>query len=193
MTKLQEAAQEYIGRQDRRRHPAGKFDKGGRWYPGEDEECSCCRGVRSPSRAYPYSLMVHCRTIGHVAQLYGVDEAELRREVRKSRPARREGGEQYYKAVAVVDGEYISIYDGETRYQIGVEMTEAPRQRHKGGYYVYTSLDDAMHVEVPAGSVAADRPRAYLRVRAEGRYCRYGNKLAFARITPIEVVQVVQS
>jgi hypothetical protein len=60
----------YKSRQDRQTHPDGKFDKQGRWYPSEAEWVDeCCRGIRSPSRAWPYSYMVHCRTKKHVENL----------------------------------------------------------------------------------------------------------------------------
>lgn len=84
-TNLDTAVQAYLNRQARTTHPAGKFDKGGRWYPSEDEYCDCCRSIRTPSRAWPYSLMVHCRTMEHIAHLYNVDLRELRRAVRQAR------------------------------------------------------------------------------------------------------------
>ena len=56
-------------RQDRDEHPDGYWDKAGRWYPSEDEEQECCSRIRGPSRAYPYSLMKHCRSREHVAYL----------------------------------------------------------------------------------------------------------------------------
>lgn len=80
--KVKEAAEEYIKRQDRRSHPSGSCDKGGRWYPDESERCECCESIREPSRAYPWSLMIHCRTARHVANLYGVDKADVRRAAR---------------------------------------------------------------------------------------------------------------
>jgi len=76
------AAYEYIRRQKREVHPAGKFDRGGRWYPTDDEEQKCCASIRQPSRAWPYTLMSHCRSMAHVAALYGVDAREVRRAVR---------------------------------------------------------------------------------------------------------------
>ncbi len=80
-----QAAQEYIKRQDRTAHPAGKFDNVGRWYPSDGEKCNCCKSVRSPSRAWPYSYMVHCRTAEHVAHIYNVDVKDVRREARRIR------------------------------------------------------------------------------------------------------------
>ena len=77
-----QAAYEYICRQERRTHPAGKFDRGGRWYPTDDEEQKCCASIRQPSRAWPYTLMTHCRSLPHIAALYGVDPKELRRAIK---------------------------------------------------------------------------------------------------------------
>jgi len=42
-------------------NPAGTFDNAGRWYP-EDIFYAHMSSVRSPSRAYPYAYMLHCRT-----------------------------------------------------------------------------------------------------------------------------------
>lgn len=72
----------YLDRQARRVHLSGTFDNAGRWHPDEDEWQSCCRAIRSPSRAYPYALMTHCRSVAHVAALYDVDTPALRRALR---------------------------------------------------------------------------------------------------------------
>ena len=76
------AAYEYIRRQRRESHPDGSFDRARRWYPSPEEEQPCCSSIRSPSRGYPFSLMTHCRTAGHVAALYGVDARDVRRALR---------------------------------------------------------------------------------------------------------------
>lgn len=69
----------YEMRKERMTHPDGKFDNGGRWYPAVGEKCDCCRSIREPSRAYPYSLMVHCRTKVHIKNMlkktYEIEEA----------------------------------------------------------------------------------------------------------------------
>lgn len=65
----QEVQRLYESRRDRLSHPEGHFDKVRRWEPSPFECCDCCT-VRSPSRAYPYSLLVHCRTLKHVRNLY---------------------------------------------------------------------------------------------------------------------------
>jgi len=79
---LNDAALEYVNRRDRRSYPGGKFDKGGRWYPDDDERRDCCDSIRSPSRRFPYALLLHCRTLKHVAKLYNVDEKQLRELVK---------------------------------------------------------------------------------------------------------------
>jgi len=73
------AATVYLNRQSRASHPDGEFDKAKRWYPDASEKCDCCDAIRSPSRDYPFSLMVHCRSVGHVANLYGVNATDLKR------------------------------------------------------------------------------------------------------------------
>lgn len=82
-TTVTEAAEEYIRRRDRLTNPSGSFDRGGRFYLADDERCECCIGIRTPSRAYPYSEMVHARTAVHVASLFGVEPKAVRREARR--------------------------------------------------------------------------------------------------------------
>lgn len=85
MTKLEKAKQIYIERKSRAKHPDGEFDSGGRWYPTAAEKCSCCDTIRKPSRSWPYSLMLHCRTASHIANLCNVSEKELRKAIRKEK------------------------------------------------------------------------------------------------------------
>ena len=145
--------------------------------------------VRSPSVAYPNSLMTHCRSIGHIANLHGVSASALRSRIAQDRKAtQREGGDSYYKAVAAVDGKHLSIYDGCTEYKIGATIADRARQDHEGGIYVYATEQEARRAQVPDLSDLLDAPRAVLRVRAEGPYCRYENgKLAFSKVTPLAV------
>jgi hypothetical protein len=58
----------YVARRDRLVNPRGKFDSAGRWYPDADAEGGT-PAVRSPSRAWPFSYMVACRTKRWCAQL----------------------------------------------------------------------------------------------------------------------------
>lgn len=59
----------YRARRARLAHPDGRFDRAGRWYPAESEWRACCARIRPPSRRWPYSLLLHCRTRRHVWHL----------------------------------------------------------------------------------------------------------------------------
>ncbi len=84
MSNLEQAINEFANRKSRRSHPDGSFDKRMRWYPSESEACACCAGIRQPSGAYPYSLMLHCRTAVHLAAKYGVTALEIKRGAKAS-------------------------------------------------------------------------------------------------------------
>lgn len=71
------AARQYLDRKARAEHPRGTFDGQRRWAPDAGERQACCRGIRPPSAAYPFSLMVHCRTKEHVAALHGLGVMQL--------------------------------------------------------------------------------------------------------------------
>ena len=66
------AALDYNALKNRKMNPAGEFDNGGRFHLGR--KCDCCRSIRSPSRAYPYSEMLHGRSSVHVATIHGVKD-----------------------------------------------------------------------------------------------------------------------
>lgn len=64
--------------------PSGRRDNGGRWFPSPGEHRPCCDTIRRPSRAFPYTLLAHCRTARHIAQLYGVSRSEVLTGIVKS-------------------------------------------------------------------------------------------------------------
>jgi hypothetical protein len=73
----------FSSRQDRKSHPDGKFDNAKRWYPSDREKCDCCGNVRGPSRTFPFSYMVHCRTKKHIEELVkklGMDDPSIKKE-----------------------------------------------------------------------------------------------------------------
>lgn len=74
-----EAATEYIRLRDRITNPRGTFDGGGRFYLDDSERHECCDGIRTPSRRFPYSEMVHARTAIHVAAMHGLEPKSVRR------------------------------------------------------------------------------------------------------------------
>jgi|688.fasta_scaffold738627_2 hypothetical protein len=73
------AAREWLNRTTRISRPEGQWDGGGRFYPAPNEWRDCCDGIRTPSRAYPYSLWAHVHSATHVAALYGETPAVVRR------------------------------------------------------------------------------------------------------------------
>ena len=74
-------AQHCLDLQSRKAHPDGRCDNGGRWYP--NSQFDCCKGIREPSRAYPWSMMAHCRTVDHVAHQHKIDPKILRKLVNR--------------------------------------------------------------------------------------------------------------
>jgi hypothetical protein len=74
------AAGRYIARRERWEHPQGEFDAGGRWYPSPSEGLDT-RCYRTPSRRWPYSYMLACRTVKHCAYLEHADDLTLVRRI----------------------------------------------------------------------------------------------------------------
>lgn len=62
-------------RQARIDHPEGGTDNGGRWYPEGRDDIGMA--VRSPSRSYPWSYMLHCRSLDHCECLTGADHDDV--------------------------------------------------------------------------------------------------------------------
>lgn len=74
------AASVYISRKYLRTDPHGRFDRAGRWYPSDLMEwADCCGKIRYPSRKWPFSYMVHCRSLTHICTRFGADVALARR------------------------------------------------------------------------------------------------------------------
>ena len=76
--KFEEAAKLYRDRRDRRRHPAGKKDNGGRWYPSESEDLDTDK-FRTPSRSWPWSYMHACRSFRHCCDLHKLSKTERKK------------------------------------------------------------------------------------------------------------------
>jgi len=82
--RLKQAAAEYIARQHTK-HPDGRSDNGGRWWPSDAEWQECCNKIRTPSRAWPWSLYKHCHTYGHIAHLFNVKKADLMKAAKEEK------------------------------------------------------------------------------------------------------------
>lgn len=198
------AAQSILDRYDRLQsrdeHPDGRFDCAGRWYP--TTSLPCCDRIRSPRRAYPYSYMVHCRTLDHVLAEMGADE-ETRREVKsvlawrrgriaEIRRAKLAEPVTAYKSVAMVDGVMRSIYDGATIYAIGTTLRQQAKSNHGGGYYLYATPEEAQDAHVPVESKLLTAPRVVIECECSGRRVEYNNgKTAYSTVIPLAVVASV--
>lgn len=68
---------EWHARQERDEHPDGEFDDARRFYPNDSEYCECCRFIRRPTRNLPMSLMMHCRSLEHISNLYGLTPEDV--------------------------------------------------------------------------------------------------------------------
>jgi hypothetical protein len=81
--RLVKAVEEYEKRWLGIRKPQGDWDNAHRFFPDPEEMRACCRTIRDPSRAWPFSLWRHCFTIKHVAYLFDVDPLKLRLALKK--------------------------------------------------------------------------------------------------------------
>lgn len=85
---LAEAALAYIQRERGLEEPRGRW-KGAPgfspWHPAPEERRDCCEDIRPPSYGYPDTLLRHCRTLKHVACLYGVGRGDLEQAVKRAR------------------------------------------------------------------------------------------------------------
>lgn len=176
---INKAIEEYQKLQSREINPDGTFDDAGRWYPSEKEKCECCAVVRSPSRAWPYSYMIHCRTLKHVCSKYGLNYREVKKAMNKETPKRKVKKQIMYKKVALINNEYYSIYSGE-KYEEGKTYREKVQSNHQGGYYAYKTKEEAANAVFPEDSANYDATKIIVKVEMWGRHIKYDNgKYAF--------------
>lgn len=64
----------YEAMRDRQLNPSGGFDQAGRWYPSMAQEAGGIT-VASPTRHYPYSYLLACRTRKHTQRVAEVSPA----------------------------------------------------------------------------------------------------------------------
>jgi len=200
---LQEAAIEYLARRDRKKHPQGRKDRAGRWYPSGFEHCECCDYVRNPTRGYPWSLMHHCRSTVHIAKLFNVDIKELRKEIRTIEQPDRPTNHTYFKLVADVDGRLLSIYDGATEYRMLEKTISKINGYHDGGIYCYREVQEALDAIFPKSSKLLKAKKIILGLRVFGKCKVYninanpilGNakKYSFSTVTPISMRNVIEN
>jgi len=67
----------FARRKDRLEHPEGSFDNASRWFPSNAEDCGVSGYIRTPSRSWPNSYMVACRTLDHCERLFDADHEDV--------------------------------------------------------------------------------------------------------------------
>lgn len=76
------AARIYLDRKARKAHPE-RDSRNKLFFPSDAEERPCCKSIRTPSRRWPWSLMLHCRTLPHILALTGANPKTTRRIIRE--------------------------------------------------------------------------------------------------------------
>lgn len=200
--RLERAAALLNARQAREVHPDGTFEKHGVWYPSDTERQPCCEGLRNPTRKYPYSLIVHCRTAKHIAHLCDVPKALLKQtavamphwETRYVPVQYTEG--EFRACVAPEDGSHIAMCDLGQEMPLstlpaaikdGSVLNARERRncsRQGGGYAVYPAPDAAMKAELTV------HPTHILKVQVAGRHAMYGTddeRQVYERLKPVDI------
>ena len=140
-------------------------------------------GVMPPWHAKSYYKVVAAVPKGAVRASTSERAAELMRGV-----AGADGGRDFDGTRGGVGSiEYVSIYDGVTRYAPGLTVCHPAKDTHGGGLYVAESIEGCLKRDkemFPAASAMLTAPRAIARVRCWNpdrleEPVRYGGKLAF--------------
>lgn len=94
------------------------------------------------------------------------------------------------KVVRVAANGYTSLYDGETRYEVGETLTQIAKPEHAGGFYAYRTTDPRememrfRFEELVAWRLVTPGTYAVVEVELAGRRLRYdGGKVAASHIT----------
>ena len=102
----------------------------------------------------------------------------------------------YFKVVAKLRGQYVSIFDGQTIFRLGERTTRMPAVGRRGAFFVFTDIADAiqaLHGSFPSSSKLVDAPRAVLRVTSEQRHERTAHgKCMLWSLTPIAEVAIAE-
>lgn len=77
------SAAEFLMRRERLARPWGFTSPDNIWYPFSIEVCSCCEKVVEKGFLKRYTLLTHCKTIGHIAELYNCPANEVRKMIQK--------------------------------------------------------------------------------------------------------------
>ena len=142
-------------------------------------------------------------------------EAELSSTSEVLQASQRARERHYYKVVAKLGaGDYVSIFDGQTRFRIGERIERVQCMGRRGAFFVYSDLGDATRAlhgggggdgggggtravrgrgnpSFPVCSKLLGAPRALLRVSSEARHERTAHgKCVLWSLTPVAEVAV---
>lgn len=108
-----------------------------------------------------------------------------------------------YKLVRLVDDGHgaevmVSVYDGQTRYEIGKRLTERAVDDHGGGYYSYPTADGVKTLLLrralwPEGFHSVAMRLALIECEIGGTILVYGPKLASTYLTPLRIVETLET
>ncbi|EKT4082951.1 hypothetical protein QEG29_001160 [Stenotrophomonas maltophilia] len=98
-------AMKYRRRQERAEHPTGHFDKAKRFYPDAAESPGGIiqRTIREPSRAWPFSYMIACRSLTHCCYLESADVKHARLVMKLHDIAIDETAESYAEFISQIE------------------------------------------------------------------------------------------
>ena len=160
--------------------------------------------LRRQQRPYSRSLEQQLRSAK--AELSSTKEVLRASQLARERPGER----HYFKVVAKVGaGDYVSIFDGQTQFRIGEQIERAPVVGRRGGFFVYSDIDDATQAlhggggratravhgsrnpSFPVSSKLLEAPRTLLRVSSKQRHDRTAHgKCVLWSLTPVAEVAV---
>ena len=100
-----------------------------------------------------------------------------------------------FKLVRMMDGQMVSIYDGETVYEVGKRLMQKAEAGHRGGWYSHPTQRQVMALWragdlVPDDCVVPGAAYALIECEIGGTIVEYSNgKLASTYLTPLRVVE----
>lgn len=96
-------------------------------------------------------------------------------------------GAYFYKVVARCGPRLLSIFDGNTEYTLGSNMKKK-LVNGPSGFYVYSTMDEALNAKLPQNSALLISPRVILKCHVWGEMKVRDNIYQFSRLRPVEVI-----
>mmetsp|Transcript_21889 Transcript_21889/g.66453 ORF Transcript_21889/g.66453 Transcript_21889/m.66453 type:complete len:196 (+) Transcript_21889:26-613(+) len=137
----------------------------------------------------------HSHRTARLEEAFAQAIAELEDSSQLLEHAHRARSRWYYKAVAKVDGRYLSIFDGRTEFKLGVRIARRPALGHRGAFFVHDTLEAARAAlnSFPKGSKLLKAQKALLRVSGDVPHTearRVHGKVMLWALVPLEEVPI---